>query len=246
MLAAVAALAAFALIAVLTRGLIATQVARPLRMLAERIMHIRDFGARPGEPMRGAREIGAVGDGVDGLAQTVADLSNQAATDALTGVANRRAFDSALSLELARARRHDSVLALVIFDFDGFGEINDRLGHAVGDDLLRQVAEKLGGQMRATDLVARVGGDEFAMILPEMRPERAREVADRARTAAIITLDGKEISLCAGIACYPAHAEDPKALFECADGALYLAKGEGEGRTEVYDPTRVTTTAHAG
>ena len=101
----------------------------------------------------------------------------------------------------------------MIFDFDGFKEINDRHGHSVGDDLLREVAHKLQGQMRVTDVLARVGGDEFALILPDMRPERARDVVERAREAATVTLEGEELTWCAGVACYPAHAEDPKTLY---------------------------------
>jgi len=134
----------------------------------------------------------------------------------------------------------------VIFDFDGFKEINDRHGHAVGDDLLREVAHKLQGQMRVSDVLARVGGDEFALILPDMRPERARDVVERWRAAATVTLEGEELTWCAGVACYPAHAEDPKTLYECADGALYFAKSSSEGCTRVFDPKRVSTSRTQG
>ena len=220
MWAALAALAAFTLVGLLARRLIGSQVNRPLRALGERIVHVRDFGEPGGPDIKAARELGALSDGVDGIAGSIAELASQAATDPLTGAANRRAFDAALGLEMARAKRHSTSLALVIFDFDGFKEINDRHGHSVGDDLLREVAQKLQGQMRVTDVLARGGGDEFALIQPEMRPERAREVVERAREAATVTLEGKELTWCAGVACYPAHAEDPKALYESADGAL--------------------------
>jgi diguanylate cyclase (GGDEF)-like protein len=209
-------------------------------------VHLRDFGAPGGPEVNGARELATLGDGVDGLADTVAKLASQAATDPLTGAANRRAFDSALGLELARAKRHESSLALVVFDFDGFKEINDRYGHSVGDDLLRQVAERLQAQLRMTDVLARVGGDEFALILPDMRPERAREVVERARAAATVTVDHEELTWCAGVACYPAHAEDPRTLYECADGALYVAKASGAGCTRQYDPKVVAVSRTQG
>ena len=100
--------------------------------------------------------------------------------------------------------------------------------------------------MRATDVLARVGGDEFALILPDMRPERAREVVERAREAATVTIEGEELTWCAGVACYPAHAEDPKTLYECADGALYCRQASGEGCTRVFDPKRVSTSRTQG
>jgi diguanylate cyclase (GGDEF)-like protein len=240
------ALAALALLFVLVGRIVGRQVVRPLRRVAERVEHLRDFGAADAAPLDGPREIGDLADGVDGLSKAVADLASQAATDPLTGVANRRAFDAALSLELARAKRHDSSLALVIFDFDGFKEINDRHGHAVGDDLLRTVADKLQAQMRLTDVLARVGGDEFALILPDMRPERAKEVVERARTAATVTLEDADLTWCAGVACYPAHAEDPKTLYESADGALYVAKASGAGCTRLFDPKIVSTSRTQG
>jgi diguanylate cyclase (GGDEF)-like protein len=241
-----AAIVALALLILIAVRLLRTQVARPLRKLTERIAHLSDFGATGGPDVTGAREFARAGDGVDALARTVSQLASQASTDPLTGAANRRAFDSALGLELARAKRNEGSVALVVFDFDGFKEINDRHGHAVGDDLLRQTAEKLQAQMRLTDVLARVGGDEFALVLPDMRPERAKEVVERARAAATVTLEGEELTWCAGVACYPAHAEDPRTLYECADGALYVAKASGSGCTRLYDPQIVATSRTQG
>jgi diguanylate cyclase (GGDEF)-like protein len=244
--AAAAALAALGLLLLLIGRVLRRQVVKPADALAERIAHLRDYGAPGGPEVKGPREVAALGDGVDSVAAALADLANQAATDPLTGASNRRAFDAALSLELARAKRHESSLALVIFDFDGFKQINDSYGHSVGDDLLRSVAEKLQAQLRVTDLLARVGGDEFALILPDMRPERAKEVVERAREAATVTLDGADLTWCAGVACYPAHAEDPRTLYECADGALYVAKATGAGCTRLYDPAVVSVSRTQG
>lgn len=244
--AALAALAALALGGLLARRVLHSQIVHPLRAAGERLRHLRDFGQTGGPEVRGGRELAALADGVDRLAGGMAKLAAQAMTDPLTGASNRRAFDSALGVELARAKRHDTSLALVIFDFDGFKEINDRHGHAAGDDVLREVAAKLQGQMRVSDVLARVGGDEFALILPEMRPERAREVVERARQAATVTLEGEELTWCAGVACYPAHAEDPKTLYESADGALHHAKSSGTGCTWVFDPKIVSTSRTQG
>jgi diguanylate cyclase (GGDEF)-like protein len=238
--------AAFALLVLLGRWLLSARVLRPLRAVGERLAAVRDCGAAGAAPIGGARELAELAAGVDGIAATVAELTSQAATDPLTGVANRRAFDSALGVELARAKRHDGSLALVVFDFDGFKEVNDRHGHSAGDDLLRAVAAKLQGRLRVTDVLARVGGDEFALILPDMRPERAREVVERARAAVTLAVGDEELTWCAGVACYPAHAEDPKALYECADGALYAAKRSGVGCTELYDPRTVATSRSQG
>ncbi|MEA2444299.1 MAG: hypothetical protein QOJ12_1591, partial [Thermoleophilales bacterium] len=119
-------LAALALLLVVAGRVVRAQVVRPLRALGERVVHLRDFGAPGGPEVRGARELTKLGDGVDGLGDAVARLASQAATDPLTGAANRRAFDASLGLELARAKRHEGSLALVVFDFDGFKEINDR------------------------------------------------------------------------------------------------------------------------
>jgi diguanylate cyclase (GGDEF)-like protein len=244
--AAAGALAALALLLVVAGRVVRAQVVRPLRALGERVVHLRDFGAPGGPEVKGAREVTKLSDGIDGLSDAVAKLASQAATDPLTGAANRRAFDTALGLELGRAKRHESSLALVVFDFDGFKEINDRYGHSVGDDVLRQVAERLQAQLRLTDVLARVGGDEFALILPDMRPERAREVVERAREAATVTVDHQDLTWCAGVACYPAHAEDPRTLYECADGALYVAKASGAGCTRLYDPSVVSVARTQG
>ena len=236
----------FALVGLLARRIVASQIGRPLRALHGRAAHLRELGTAGGPAVRGGAELRTLSDEIDGIAAGMADLAQQAATDPLTGAANRRAFDAALQSELARAKRHDTALALVVFDFDGFKEINDRHGHSVGDDLLREVAVKLQGQMRISDVLARVGGDEFALILPDMRPERARDVVERARAAATVTLEGRELTWCAGVACYPAHAEDPKTLYECADGALYFAKSTGAGCTRLFDPLTVSTSRTQG
>ena len=110
-------------------------------------------------------------------------LSEMATTDALTGLNNRRMFDHSLQLELAIVERRETPLSLLVLDVDHFKRINDTHGHEVGDTVLVAIARVLGGCARVIDIVARVGGEEFAVILPNTDTEGALEVAERMRTA---------------------------------------------------------------
>jgi diguanylate cyclase (GGDEF)-like protein len=111
------------------------------------------------------------------------ELETAAMTDALTGIANRRAFDAELPRAIARARRSGEALSLALMDLNGLKALNDRHGHDAGDRLLRESAAAWAGQLRGSDLLARIGGDEFAVILPSSGPEDAAMVADRLRRA---------------------------------------------------------------
>jgi diguanylate cyclase (GGDEF)-like protein len=184
-----------------------------------------------------AREFAAVARTGSHLATTFAELSAQAASDPITGVGNRRFFDSALEVEIDRARRAGGAMGLVLIDFDNFKEVNDTYGHRLGDEILGKVAEKLRGTLRTTDVLARVGGDEFAVILPEMNREASLKVVERMRRDAKQDVEGHELTWSAGIACFPADAVEPGVLLECADAALYCAKNAGTARTCHYDPT---------
>jgi diguanylate cyclase (GGDEF)-like protein len=181
------------------------------------------------------------------LAVHVDELRKQAATDPLTGLANRRHFEQQLEVELKRAQRTSRPVALMILDFDGFKEINDAHGHPYGDEILRQVAEGLMETVRATDVLARVGGDEFAFILPEADSTTAGIVAERARVAVeSVATQGVVLSCSGGIASFPRDAQDATTLAQCADGALYWAKRAGRGEMKAYDPTHVTVARSEG
>ena len=129
-------------------------------------------------------------------------LFADARVDALTGLANRRSFGERADVEVARADRHGSELALVLFDIDHFKQVNDRSGHDAGDRVLVQVAGVLRSHARAIDVVARLGGEEFVAVLPECDAEAGREFAERARAAvaALDTRDAPPVTLSAGVA----------------------------------------------
>lgn len=161
------------------------------------------------------------------LARAQAALEHQALHDALTGLPNRRHFDARLA-EMCRVQSP----ALLVLDLDGFKEVNDTLGHHVGDDLLRHVADRLRGAVREFDLVARLGGDEFALVLAEASPAEAELAAQRVvgLLAAPFALEGQTVTtgVSVGIALHPDDGVRPEALLRRADLAMYDAK---RGRT---------------
>ena len=152
----------------------------------------------------------------------------EAETDDLTGLANRRALQRMLRVALARARAHDLVVGVLMLDLDGFKEVNDRFGHATGDAALRAVAERLRGSVRDRDMVARAGGDEFVVVLPDLAEGHAHEAAARVEAAFSEPLDlgGVQASLHAavGVACFPDDGDDADVLLAAADRAMYARK----------------------
>ncbi|ART59176.1 GGDEF domain-containing protein [Acidovorax carolinensis] len=157
-------------------------------------------------------------------------LSEMATTDALTGVANRRAFDHSLQLELAIVERRGTPLSLLMLDVDHFKRINDTYGHEAGDKVLVAIAQLLGGCARVIDVVARVGGEEFAVILPNTDAGGAHEVAERMRSAvARSNWLGQPTTVSIGAATLH-DKEDAASLYARADAALYAAKTAGRDR----------------
>jgi diguanylate cyclase (GGDEF)-like protein len=155
-----------------------------------------------------------------------------ALTDPLTTLANRRAFLEQLTIAFAASSRSASPFAVLFLDLDDFKDVNDTLGHAVGDALLRQVVERLKNTVRPTDLVARFGGDEFAILQADASdPLAAATLAARVGTslAAPFTIEGHEVRITAsiGISPYSADVAGPAAMMMQADLALYRAKGDG-------------------
>jgi diguanylate cyclase (GGDEF)-like protein len=152
--------------------------------------------------------------------------------DSLTGLQNQRCFHEILGREVARAARYERRLALIVFDLDDFKGINDRLGHLNGDIVLAQVAERVRRVVRSADIACRVGGDEFAVVMPETSIDDAEHLANRvARTVAERPLgQGDTLYVSAGVAELRAE-DDGNALFKRADDALYRAKQGGKART---------------
>jgi diguanylate cyclase (GGDEF)-like protein len=157
--------------------------------------------------------------------------------DLVTGLPNRALLADRLAQETSRARRNEQRFAVLLFDLDGFKDVNDTWGHAAGDRVLAMVAERVRKCMRASDTVGRLGGDEFLAILPETGVEGALEVAEKLREALRVPypLDNAQakIGASAGVALFPEHGNDPESLQRAADAALYAAKREGRDRTKV-------------
>lgn len=156
-------------------------------------------------------------------------LKNAALTDALTGLPNRRAFDDNLSEEFERAKRYGTPLSLMLIDLTGFKQINDRLGHAQGDQALIKVAQMLQTQRRNGDKQSRWGGDEFAVILTHTPLSGAVSAAQRyARCIASINVGELGLGANIGVASYPQEVSSPEALLQLADTRMYEAKAAKE------------------
>ena len=168
-------------------------------------------------------------------AQARRELAAQASSDPLTGLANHRVFHERLDDEVARAQRHGRPLALAVMDLDHFKRVNDSHGHQVGDRVLREVAGRLSTHVRSGDVLARVGGEEFAWLMPETDDIAAFGVAERAR-ASVAALELGEVgrlTISAGVSDLGA-AGSAVELYRFADEALYLAKSHGRDVTFRY------------
>ncbi len=163
------------------------------------------------------------------------DIEYYAVRDPLTGLFNQRVFWELLSYEIGRSERHARTpFSLMILDVDDFKKINDTFGHSFGDSFLQSFSALLSDTARREDIVARYGGDEFAVILPEAGPEQAasfaRRILDRLRSFALESPEGSlaKTSLSAGIATWPSHATEARDLFLVADNMMYRAKAQGK------------------
>lgn len=162
---------------------------------------------------------------IDGL---VRSLETAARTDELTGLPNRRAFDEQLQRELQRSARTGAPISLALVDLDGFKKLNDTAGHLAGDDALRRVGATIHESVRAMDWSARVGGDEFAVLLPEAEEGEARRIIERLRIAVareFVEAEGLRASI--GLATRMERELSARSLMERADHALYEAKRGG-------------------
>ncbi|MEM7437198.1 MAG: GGDEF domain-containing protein [Myxococcota bacterium] len=156
-------------------------------------------------------------------------------TDGLTQLHNKRYFDETLDKEVARAKRYKRTFSLLIFDIDHFKQVNDTFGHLAGDAILRQLGAVTLGRLRRNDVVARVGGEEFALITPEVGLEGAAELAGKINRLVRDTrfeFEGAriEVTVSVGVAEWQPHYEDPEELYKAADDKLLEAKQLGRNR----------------
>jgi diguanylate cyclase (GGDEF)-like protein len=162
--------------------------------------------------------------------------------DALTGLPNRILLNDRCQNSLKRAVRFQSCLGLLMVDADEFKVVNDALGHQAGDKLLCELAERLCGCVRETDTVARIGGDEFIVLLPDLRiPAEAETIAAKivAAVALPYAIDHTHalITVSVGVVTFPEAGADLDTLMQCADLAMYAAKEKGKNSFQVYRPT---------
>jgi diguanylate cyclase (GGDEF)-like protein len=179
--------------------------------------------------------------------ELLAQLADEGRTDPLTQLLNRRGFDERAEIELTRARRDGSSIAVVMFDIDYFKRINDEWGHDAGDAVLARTSAILAQQARDIDVVARLGGEEFAVLMPSCDAEGAASLADRTRDAVAGAQAAglPAVRMSAGLAAAEAPATVQE-LLQAADVALYRAKRSGRDRTERVNASAAGAAEHPG
>jgi diguanylate cyclase (GGDEF)-like protein len=173
---------------------------------------------------------------------TLEEMKKLSMTDALTGLFNRRYFDIRLEEEFLRAKRYNLILSLAILDIDDFKPFNDTEGHIAGDNILKEVAFIMTSAVRSHDILARFGGEEFAIIMPQTPKAEAFRVSERIRENIKRNIKPtwkiyhkKQLTLCSGVATYPECGPMKEELIRCADKALYQAKNRGKDMTVSWE-----------
>ena len=170
-------------------------------------------------------------------------LYRTARIDPVTGFFNRHALSASLAQEVARGAAAGRECAVLFLDLDKFKRVNDSFGHAIGDELLRQTARRLHGVLRPNDMLARFGGDEFIIVIPDLAPGTAAQMATRCAERVIGAMAGRfelfhhaiAVSASVGVACYPLHGSDSDMLIRNADIAMYEAKKAGRGELRFFN-----------
>lgn len=171
--------------------------------------------------------------------QAEQNLQFVATHDALTSLPNRTMFSDRLSQALAQAQRYNRRLALLFVDLDGFKKVNDTLGHAAGDILLKEIAARLRSCLREGDVIGRIGGDEFVVLVEEVGELEqlalvARKILEKVKQPVVVRGQGCQVTASVGISAYPQNGKDSPTLLRNADSAMYRAKEQGKNRFEFY------------
>ena len=240
--------AAAGVLALLVLGwiLLSSAAVAPLKRLASALRGVASghHGARLNPS--GASEVRAAAAAFNEFTARSAQLS-QPGSDPVTGLPHAKNFREALGIEVKRAVREQCPLAVVMIDLDNFRKINDAHGKERGDEVLRRIGETLRDALRATDIIGRVGGDEFGMLLPKANAQQAQMVIDRARAGiAALELNGSTLTFSAGYACYPSDAREPAQLLQAAESAVRSASDAGGGQARRFDAKTTTVTRNEG
>ena len=236
----IVAIAGALLLAVLLAGLLRSAAGAPLRALADVMGRVHAGGRDQRAPVKGAREVRRVAAAFNDVAEDVAQLDLRAGTDVLTGLPSVQRLREAIEVEVKRSEREMTPMTLVLLDVDNLKVVNDAHGKHAGDALLQQMCQQLKGALRATDVLGRVIGDEFALVLPKATIEHAEMIIARARQhTSELGVAGFQLTFSAGYAVFPSDGRDPETLTQAAEGALKLAKRE-PGSTRRFDPSEVS------
>jgi len=203
---------------------------------------MRDFGKVLATLQQQAAQVQEYGSRFEGINEELRNanlrLREMSLTDELTEVGNRRHFDMRLREELNRSSRFGHTFSLMIIDIDDFKHYNDRYGHQQGDAALQQLGRLLRSVSREGDVPCRVGGEEFAVILPETMKHDATLFAERLRRGVAASIktpdDGAPVTVSIGLAAFPEDAKTPEEIFRVADAALYQSKQSGKNRVTAF------------
>ena len=214
------------------------------RVIGAIVVATGESGALTRDETRNVMLLGALAGTSLEIVWEMEEVNRRARTDALTGLANRRAFDEHLGQQLLQADRFGHTVSLIVADVDHFKNVNDTWGHETGDIVLKSISKTLTAGVRAVDLCARFGGEEFAIVLPQTGLAGAVELADRLRKAVeaepVVVVgaapgagaDPIRVTISCGVACYPDGGLTREGLFAAADRALYEAKSAGRNQVK--------------
>ncbi len=225
---------------------LARGIARPIRDLAQTAMAIAGGNSSARARIDGPAEVAAVAQEFNNMHDARKRAEEQALQmaqhDPLTGLPNRALFTDRLQRDLASARRDQTSLALLFIDLDKFKPANDQFGHPMGDLLLQAVAQRMQACVRDSDTLARIGGDEFMVLLRAVAGEpEALTVAEKIRVGLeqpfVLAGHSLGIGCCVGVALYPQHGDDDLTLSRNADQAMYQAKERGRNQVVLFQAT---------